>query len=445
MYRITKQQIFSILLYLLPIMFFIVSYFLITTSGEDTFQGAENFRHTSVDIINDSISAFNYNGRLTDMYAWSVIDLFDYQFSFGPDIVFRIIDVLLASGVFYLITYIIINRKPKLIIKDALIYCASFLIFILSPFGFSFYSGFSIIHNYVTLAFILLLFFVPFLRLFSGKKFRHPIIINLFFPLLGIIFGMSSTITPIAFLLTIAIYCIFKRQKLPSLPLWFFTGLAGLIIGFCVSFFFGPGVSHYTDVTAAANNFNYIPISDIFTNPLSTIFQLTRHTFHNFLIVLAPLLAYFCICLIFAKKPRFSNFKHSKGLVLSLLFFIFIHTIATLQISAPARLLSPAYLAGIVLILKLFSPTINSKILTTIIPISTTIIIIIHTVFLIQYRTKISIVLEEIKASTDNNICIEYERIKSPNLPLIKLGQEDFLVDWGTPQTIYQKNVTICE
>ena len=445
MHKITKQQIIPILLYSLPIIFFMISYFFITTSGEDSFQGAGNFRFTTINPVDNLISAFNYNGRITDMYAWTVIDLFDYQFAFGPDIIFRIIDVILASGVFYLITYIILNRKPKLTTKDALIYCATFLVFIISPFGFSFYSGFSIIHNYITLAFIFLLFSIPFLRLFSNKTFHHPIIINILLPLLGIIFGMSSTITPVAFLLTVIVYCIYKHRSLPTLPAWFFTSLIGLIIGFCISFFLGPGISHYTDVPTAISNFNYISVSDILANPISSISQLAHHFICNLLIVIAPLFIYFCIGLIFTKKPRFSTLKKSKNFIFIPLFFIFIHILATLLILAPARLLIPAYLAGIIIIFKTFYSSINSNLIAIAIPSSIIIIIIVHTVFLTQYHINISTVLEEIKTSPDNNLCIEYNRIKSPNLPLIKLGQEDFLANWGIPQPVYQKNVTICK
>ena len=150
MMKKSQIKILASLLYSLPIIFFLVSYFLITTSGEDIFQGANNFRTgLALNPLGDAINAFNFNSRITDMYAWPVIDYFDYQFAFGPDIIFRLIDVIIASAVFYFATYIILSRKPKLIIKDALIFCAIFSVFIVTPIGRVFYLEFSMIHNYV--------------------------------------------------------------------------------------------------------------------------------------------------------------------------------------------------------------------------------------------------------------------------------------------------------
>ena len=109
------KKVLSILLYTLLIVFFIVCYFLIVTSGEDIFQGANSMP----DVINDSIAAFNHSARLADMYAWSSINFFDYTFQFGPDILFRLLDVALAFLTFYLTTFIALGRRPKLALKDS--------------------------------------------------------------------------------------------------------------------------------------------------------------------------------------------------------------------------------------------------------------------------------------------------------------------------------------
>ena len=128
-----RHKIFSCLLYALPIIFSLLTVFLITTSGEDNFQGAGNFRNgATINVIEDAKNAFNYNSRLTDVYAWSVIDFYDNQFQFGPDLIFRLIDVIMITAVFYLSTYLILNRKPKLQIKDALVFCVAFFVFIIS-------------------------------------------------------------------------------------------------------------------------------------------------------------------------------------------------------------------------------------------------------------------------------------------------------------------------
>ncbi|MBR5939200.1 hypothetical protein IKZ77_01450, partial [Candidatus Saccharibacteria bacterium] len=222
------NKILPILIYLVPIFFFIISYFLTTTSGEDIHQGANNFRFTTnIDPLNDAASAFNYNSRITDMYAWSVIDFYDYQFRFGPDIIFRLLDIILASAVFCFATYVILNRKPKLTLKDASIFCALFLFLIVTPFGRAFYNEFSMIHNYVPLALITIVFAIPYLKLAQKNSINHPILFNALLPIFGLYFGMAATITPLAFLSTVIIYCIINRKKLSRPPIWFYTGIIG--------------------------------------------------------------------------------------------------------------------------------------------------------------------------------------------------------------------------
>ena len=191
----TKKQIFfSVILYALPILFFIISYFLLTTSGEDIWQGAGRFRTSAtLNPFQDAVNAFNFNSRITDMYAWAVIDFFDYQFSFGPDIIFRILYVLMASATFYLATYIILGRKPKLLIKDALVFCATFSLFIFTPFGRPFYHEFSMIHNYVPLALSTLLFSIPYLNLIRNQApQKHLTLLTIGMLFLGLYFGIQT-------------------------------------------------------------------------------------------------------------------------------------------------------------------------------------------------------------------------------------------------------------
>ena len=78
------KRILTYLLYGLPVIFFAVCYFLMTVWGEDIIQGAG----TAPDVWNDLVGAFHHNSRLSDMYAWTVINFFDFQYSFGIDTIF---------------------------------------------------------------------------------------------------------------------------------------------------------------------------------------------------------------------------------------------------------------------------------------------------------------------------------------------------------------------
>ena len=119
------KKFLAVLLYSIPVAFFIVCYFMIITSGEDIFQGAKS----QVDIIGDATAAFKHSVRLADMFAWSVINFFDYNYSFGPDTIFRLLDVLMALSIFYMATYLILRRRPRLELPDAAVFSSIFLAF----------------------------------------------------------------------------------------------------------------------------------------------------------------------------------------------------------------------------------------------------------------------------------------------------------------------------
>lgn len=448
--KFTKPVVCSIILYALPIIFFAISYFLLTTSGEDIHQGAGALANgDTLDSFGDMARAFEHSGRITDMYAWSIIDFFDYQYCFGADTIFRLVDVAIISGAFYLATFIALGRKPKLQIKDALVFCAIFAAVIFSPFGRRLYSEFSMIHNYAPLVFITLFFVLPYLSLikdFNLKDFNFkPKTLALIMLPLGFIFGMSTTITPIAVLATIIIYIIIKRKELSRPPLWFFIGIATTLLGFVVSFFLSPGMNSYATNPTSAETFDYIAISDIFTDFTTAVPRIFFHLFYNFGICLIPLIAYFAIAFFFARKSRRQiHFKNIKTILLVFSSFIILHILATAQIKTPPRILIPAYFAGIILIARIFTPYIKSKIFATSVVIFTTLAIILHASFLIIYHHKTSLVLEEIKSSEASELCIERQRVEAPRIPIINLSQEFILVDWGYPEYIHGKAITFC-
>ena len=450
-----SHKLLSLFLYFLPIFFFLISYFLMTTSGEDIHQGAGSLSNgIEINAIKDASNALSHSGRITDMYAWTVIDLFDYQFQFGIDTIFRLFDAILISGSLFIATYIILGRKPKLQIKDSLVFCSVFVAIVFTLFGRRLYSEFSMIHNYVPLVFITLLFSIPYVKLLQNQSIsnKHHLLDILWLPL-GFIFGMSTTITPLAFLATAIIYIIIKRQKLSKLPVWFYTGLIGLAIGSCLSFFLSSGMNNYALDPSSVATFDYISITNFLDNPIQTLPRLLFHALYNFAMVLLPLALVALFATIFSKSFHQIFIKHpikplspnTKRLLLAFTLFIFIHVFASIQIKSPPRILLPAYLAGVILILRIFTPHIKSFFLGGVIVVLTLSAIIIHTVFLNIYHHNTAIILEEIKSSPESSLCIEKSRNLAPRLPIINLSQEYMIVDWGYPEPIYGKNITFCQ
>ncbi len=448
----TKEQVFSFILFLLPILFSVVTVLFITTSGEDNFQGAGKFNSgAEINVIEDAANAFKYNSRITDMYAWTVIDYYDNQFSFSLDTVFRIIDVIAISAVFYLTTYIILNRKPQLIIRDSIIFCLTFLFLILTPFGRSFYHEFSMIHNYVPLALIFLLFSIPYIKLATNqpKIPNHPILFATIMFIAGVTFGMSATITPLAFIGTAILFILIYRKTIRKPPIWFFTGIIGTITGFLICWFAGTGIDHYAS-TEAAEAFDYVALSDIFSNFSKILF----HIIYNFALVFIPFIIIVVICILFTKNRKdnldIKSIKvipaETKVAIISFLIFIIIHILGATLIKAPPRLLMPAYLICIILSLRFFTPILNYKKLL-IISITTivTTTLITHSILLIKYHYEMSVVLNEIKNSSKTIICISPDDTIPTRIPLLDLSQANMIVDWGDPEPIYQKEIRNCE
>lgn len=446
----TKQQFLSIILYLLPVVFAFTTAFFITTSCEDNFQGAGNLRNgAEINILTDTTNAFKFNSRITDMYAWSVIDFYDYQFEFGIDIILRVIDIFIIIGVFYLATYLILNRKPKLMIKDAIAFCTIFTAFIITPFGRAFYHEFSMIHNYVPLALITLIFSIPYIKLLTNSPIKtKPALLTIFMAITGILFGMSAVITPIAFIITVILFCIIRRRSIHRPPIWFFSGLLGTIIGFLICWLAGSGVNHYTNPSTALA-FDYFSIGEIFNN----IPKLLFHEVYNFGIVLIPLLGVIVACLFFTKNWReiftkkfWKNLpKNTKNLILIFSIFIIFHILGASLVKSPPRLLIPAYLAGLIITFRFFVQFINSKKCAFCVAILTSLVVITHLMLVIKYHNEMTIVLEDIKNSSDTTICIDPAETKPTRIPIIDLSQANIIDDWGSPEPIHSKGILNCK
>lgn len=455
------RKVIAGLLFGLTAVFFITSYFGITTSGEDVFQGAG----TTPAVLEDAKAAFAHNARIPDMYAWSVINFFDYQYSFGIDTIFRLIDVALGIGMLYLITYIILGRKLEFELKDALIWTLCFLMLFLTPHGRVLYAGFSAIHNYLLIAIISLGFTLPYLRKLRGAKINSTWWRAALMLLAGLAFGLSSNLTPIAFLLTFALILIIQtihekslRTTLKHLETWEILGILGILIGMAIAYLGGPGVSDYLQ-NGYATEYNYISLETLFTAPGSSIISLAKHLINNTARVLLPalaLLATVAIIRLLRKKfkPNSESLvwwppeKSTQNLLIVLAIFITFHILIATQLNAPIRILLPAYLAAIIMTMALVQTWTSHwqlNILSLVILLLTFLVVGTKIALTVNYHQKSNAILKKIQNSTEPTICITREEVHSSALPIIYLGQEDMLADWAMPAKIYNKEITWCE
>ena len=494
------SKLLSLLLYFLPTLFFFICYFLIITSGEDIWQGA----NTPVNILGDSIAAFHHSVRLADMFAWSIINFFDYRYSFGLDTIFRLLDVFAALSVFYMSTYLVLKRRPRLRLPDASVFCGLFLAVFLTSNGLTLYAGFSKIHNYLFIAFFFLLFGIFYVRDLWGYKTPSSKLFCLFMFALGFLFGFSSNITAIVFLLTLPLYYFYLHfsqkhlKKAPnpsqnpleppsassscsslqssSKPLsslksfllsWRFSGILGILLSLFIMYGLGSGIGDYDTNPVYQTVFDYLPLSALLSAPAQSLIRLIKHNIFNFARFLFPFFVAtflaFVSKFLFITPPlrltkksfRFLFSKREQNYLVASLIFIFLHILALSQIYYQTRLTLPAYLLGISIfffvIKRLFTSLAPLSSHLRLLPLSlififlTISIITLRSYFAISYLTRISPILEKIKVSDSSSLCVDKNIATAESLPYIHLGQEDFLVDWAMPQTIYEKSITYCE
>ena len=427
---------------------------MIITSGEDIYQGA----NTTPDIIGDSIAAFNYNARLSDMYAWSVINFFDYKYSFGIDTIFRLLDVAMGMGIIYLMTYFALGHKPRLKISDATWFLFCFVMIFLTPHGRTLYTGFSLIHNYLLTVLSLLLFAIPYVRQrMPNKRYAIPLM-----AIAGYIFGFMSNLAPIAFLITYVvdkIYALVKKKKKQPITTWEISGLIGVLLGVATQYLLGPGLSSYTN-GHYATDFDYVSFSQVLGNPIDGLGKLLMHAATNYTRILAPLIACLLVCLavyVVVRKIKGKSLElkivltPKRRLILACLLFVFFYIAITSQIEAPLRIVIPAYTVGVICITATLSsllpklPNCVQTTFTALLTIASLAIASVRTATAVNYVRQVSPILDSIKASDQNAVCIPAEAVSSKTIPLIYLAQEPMLVDWAIPETIYGKTITFCD
>lgn len=457
------KKFLTYLLYILPVIFFGACYFLMTVWGEDIIQGAG----TAPDIWNDITGAFRHNSRLSDMYAWTVINFFDFQYSFGADTIFRLIDVVMATGIIYLLTSLILGRWPKLKLKDSLVFAFCFLVIFVTPHGYTLYRGFSVIHNYLIIGLSTVAFGLPFVQSFSGQKVPKMYENRWFALLIGLIFGMSSNITPIAFGLSFILIKLWRSCKEKSwkqvwrLPAWQLWMLGAMLVTLIVAYLFGAGVSTYANNPVYTETYDYLAISEIFANFGSSIVRIAKHLLVNFgysfgliggMAVMLGGLAWVISKIRGIKFQILPDDLTKRKTIAACTMFAMIYLLCGSQIMLPVRLALPAYLALVVALGSLTyewwikTSLVDNVALGVLMVVLMVAMIIIKASFAREYRIEMAQVFIMIEKSEDSVVCVSPELAKPKKLPFINLGQDETFAEWALPyMTVYGKEIVYCK
>ena len=100
-HKLSFEQKLSLCGYLLIPLFFIILYFLMTETYEDVFQ-TNMHKDSSVGEIVGYVNSFI--PRIGEFYQRIAVHFMTFQVSFGLDMVFRLLNVAMATGVMYFCT-----------------------------------------------------------------------------------------------------------------------------------------------------------------------------------------------------------------------------------------------------------------------------------------------------------------------------------------------------
>ena len=460
-----RNKIIAILLYVLPVLFFVNSYFLMTTSGEDMAQGANQ----APNVIESAVSWFKWSGRASDAYQYAIIKYYSYTSFEGSfsNFVFRLLNIALVVVFAYVILLYIFRRRPQLHIKDAIIANMLFVILIYSAHAKVLYRGFSLINNYLFIGIATVLFCLPFIN-DVYKKREHSWPFSIWMLVAGFMFGISHNLTPVAFLLAYFLYYLYlrfiekqKNEISQNLRGWKIAALVGLMIGVAFCYIVGPGVSGYTNSNYTLM-YDYVSISDIMASPAKSFAKIVGHMVSNFNNIVGPLYLPIILCgviVMLAEKHWRVKFKKwtiaEKRTIIALVSFMFAYWLSVSQIKQLTRLYFPAHITGIILVLYIFYhyfrefdyKKINKKLAMAFMAVlicASTFAVIYRTCIAFSYYRAIAPQLQTIKNSTDSEVCVDRKKNLEKAYPIDNFVQEPIFEDWTMPEKVYDKTVSFC-
>lgn len=451
------EKLLSLIMYLLPLAFLIITYLFMTVAAEDVYQGAG----TGTGYLQGAINAFGYDSRLSDMYAWAVIKAFDYQYSFGFDTIFRLIDVAAGYAIIYLISYTALGKRLRLSVRDASVFAAAFIFVYLNKENSSLYVAFSNIHNYLFIGLFTLLFILPFSRKLLGRTLPDVRWFRWAMLLLGFIFGFSSNITPAAFMAALIVVCgyIIIAKKSFSiknvLKSWEFTAVLGVLIACGVMYGFGRGVEVYTISSSYAAMTGYVSFKTMLAAPIFAAEELLGHLADNIKYML-PLLLLIAFSLgselLLAKKKMKKNFGGARLEAACLIFIVF-HILAMTQIViiGSSRLIMPAYFVCLAAILygavNLADAIVLKRWFKNVFALLLCVVMLSAVcdmgLFRYEYNNQIAPVLERIKNSDAEVVKIKKSELNVPESKIYSYTQLPVIDDWTVEAPVYGKTVEI--
>ena len=141
-----KAIIISILSLAIILAFFSTSILAMHLTGEDILHKLSANGLSIPEVLSATYSSIP---RIGEMYQRGFITFFSYTVTFGSDLFFRLIDVLLCFMAIYMCATVIMGKRPKLKLQDSIILLATFIALVCYNSSEIFTMRFSYLHNYI--------------------------------------------------------------------------------------------------------------------------------------------------------------------------------------------------------------------------------------------------------------------------------------------------------
>lgn len=335
-----KAIIISILSLAIILAFFSTSILAMHLTGEDILHKLSANGFSIPEVLSATYSSIP---RIGEMYQRGFITFFSYTVTFGSDLFFRLIDVLLCFMAIYMCATVIMGKRPKLKLQDSIILLATFIALVCYNSSEIFTMRFSYLHNYIP---IIILVSAVLYILLNQKTYSKWIL--LLDAIVATLCAASNEIAPISFVfISIALLILnakFDKNKETR------NRLLAVLIGLCVGLIYllGNGSTLSRAGGSYGVAYDYVSYFEIFSSPLHVIVSFIIHIAYNIRHLFAFIILLTLSVVIQCKQKRFKLAKKQAiCLVFSVLYIIGVSQIMILD-DMESRLLSPAYLGLVI-------------------------------------------------------------------------------------------------
>lgn len=288
-----------------------------------------------------------YKGSIPDIHISSIKDIFlsqyEHYFAWGGRCVNHFIaQFLLFIGIpynkilnslayvffIYLICLFTISKGEK--IKLSLYLLVNILIFFFVPVLGSTLLWLTGSANYLWGTLILLMFLLPYKRLYeslsNGENVKLSLFKTFYLFIGGIIAGWTNENMVAASIFMLFVFFLYSRYNKWSLPVWFYTGFTGFVIGFLLMIL-APGNYVRYEQTLSEQRAETLPIISVLMNQFVTAVS-------GIFFYLIPAMTTYFVLLLFLRSW---GKKQSHALKLSIVFF------ATVLVAVLVMTFSPVF------------------------------------------------------------------------------------------------------